>query len=603
MAEIAVERAVSCTSSPEALWPHLTDSERVNRAIGLGPIELSPNDDATAARYLVKTMSGGFPLEYEERPFEWVAPERFSVRRIVRRGLVSSLEHRFLLEPNPEGQGTRVTLRVAVVPKSALIAPLVRFQLARFAGKLARFVEEVDREVQTGVRGSATRTASRVDEGTLARLGEGLVARLEGDEKSAAERLLELVRTGSDQEVDRIRPYELARAWNLPRRSVLGASLEAVSSGVLELTWDLVCPSCRTASERIRALSTLDTHAHCQVCDLSYDLDLDRAVEATFRPPNAIRNVDEGPYCIGGPARTPHVLTQAILPGNGTTEVRAPQALGRYRLFVRGGPAAILVVTPEGSPRFDGRASEGALEPARADVAPGALVSLTSDHAGERHLKIERVDFAEDAATAHELSMLPTFRRQFAREILRPGLTLRIARVSLLFSDLTGSTALYANIGDAKAFGFVQDHFELLSRIVARHSGTVVKTIGDAVMAAFGAEEDAVRASVDMHSQFPQLRQSHEEASGVRLKLGVYAGPCYVVTANQTLDYFGHTVNVAARLQGAAEGGEVVLTAELAETALREGWLPKDAPSQSFDAHLKGLARTLRLFRARLDGS
>ncbi|HQY62419.1 MAG TPA: adenylate/guanylate cyclase domain-containing protein [Polyangiaceae bacterium] len=602
MSDIVVERTVECTASAAALWPLLTDTERLNRAIGLGPIALTPNDDATAARYLVKTVSGGFPLEYEERPYEWSAPERFSVRRIVRRGLVSALAHSFALEPGPGGEGTTVRVRVVITPKSALITPIARLQTVRFVAKLAAFVASVDREVA----GAASAPAeAHVHADTLDRAAATLLAAVEGDERAAAERLLTLVRTGADQSLDRLRPYALAREWGLPRRAVLGACLAAVSAGVLELTWDLVCPSCRTASERLRALSVLDAHAHCQVCDISYDLDLDRAVEATFRPPASVRLIDEGPYCIGGPARTPHVLTQALLPAGGEIELRAPTQPGRYRLFVRGGPAAILRVAPAAAPgaqpSLHARTGPGSLEPPQADLAVGAPIRVTSAHAGELHLKIERVDFADEAATAHDLSMMPTFRRQFAREVLRPGLTLRIGRVALLFSDLTGSTALYSEVGDALAFALVQDHFDALGAAVGAHGGAVVKTIGDAVMAAFGSEEQAVRAAAAMHASFATLRASRPEATGVALKIGVYAGACYVVTANHTLDYFGQSANLAARLQGEAAAGELVLTEELADAARARGWLPAEAPLEAFEARLKGITRPLRLTRVRLD--
>lgn len=597
MGQVAVERSVQCKAGARALWPLITDTERLNRAIGLGKIELIPNDDDTAARYIVKTVSGGFPLEYEERPYEWVEPERFSVRRIVRRGLLTEMDNRFSLEP--DGDGTKVTVRVAVVPKLGLIAPVAKLQVSRFVGRLLRFVEEMDQEALGG--DGAAPASTRIDTAALGRAGAALLESVAEHERELAQRLVDFVRTAPDQRADRIRPYELARSWNVPERDMLEVCLAAVSAGLLELTWDLVCPSCRTASERLRALSALGAHAHCQLCDISYDLDLDRAVEATFRPPEALRSVDEGPYCIGGPARTPHVLVQATFPPGKTTTIYAPREPGRYRLFVRGGPAAILRVHADGASGFRARAHEGGVEPPQGDVVPGGAIAVESAHDNERHLKLERVDFGKDAATAHDISMIPAFRRQFAREVLRPGLTLRIARVTLVFTDLTGSTALYTAMGDAKAFGVVQDHFELLRTVISEHGGTIVKTIGDAVMAAFTSESDAVRAAAAMHSRFPAFRRQSDDAAGVTLKIGVHAGACYVVTANGVLDYFGQTVNVAARLQGAAGPGELVLESSLCDAALREGWLPEAAPREAFEAELKGLGKPVSAVRLTLD--
>jgi class 3 adenylate cyclase len=185
--------------------------------------------------------------------------------------------------------------------------------------------------------------------------------------------------------------------------------------------------------------------------------------------------------------------------------------------------------------------------------------------------------------------------------VLKPGLTLRIARVSLLFSDLTGSTALYTRVGDAKAFSLVQDHFALLRDVVAKYDGTIVKTIGDAVMAAFLTEAAAVQAAVEMHLRFPGFRKESETDNVLTLKVGVHSGPCYAVTANGVLDYFGQTVNVAARLQGAAGAGELVLSQSLCDAARKHDWLPKDSSLEAFAAELKGLSKPLEAVRIRLD--
>src|SRR5579862_816002 len=97
------------------------------------------------------------------------------------------------------------------------------------------------------------------------------------------------------------------------------------------------------------------------------------------------------------------------------------------------------------------------------------------------------------------------FRRLFGAEALRPGLALRIGQVAILFSDICGSTALYARVGDAAAFGLVIDCIAYGTAIVERHRGTVVKTIGDALMAAFIDPKDAAAAGAEMIVQWPEF--------------------------------------------------------------------------------------------------
>jgi class 3 adenylate cyclase len=127
---------------------------------------------------------------------------------------------------------------------------------------------------------------------------------------------------------------------------------------------------------------------------------------------------------------------------------------------------------------------------------------------------------------------------------------------------------------------------------IERHGGSIVKTMGDAVMASFARVEDAVRAAVEMASAAGAQRQAH----GVDVKLGVHAGPCLMIRANDRHDFFGTTVNVAARLQAQAGPGELVLTEELARLPEVATVLAGHAAS-AFEAELKGIEARQRLLR------
>jgi adenylate cyclase len=249
-----------------------------------------------------------------------------------------------------------------------------------------------------------------------------------GEKKALAARLAEFVETGSDADVTRIRPLDLALEWQIDGRQLLAVCLSGVVAGLLELRWDLVCPSCRTATDRQTSLRELPATAHCQLCDISFELELDRAIEATFMPAPALRTPEPGPFCIGGPMRTPHVVTQAILPKGGSVTLNAPQKPGRYRIFVRGGASAALEVKEDGDDRLHFQLENDALvrvgfDPAAAKAAlvrPGAQLEISQRDEIERHLKLERLEWASRAATAHLVSTLPEFRRQFSGHLLRP---------------------------------------------------------------------------------------------------------------------------------------------------------------------------------------
>ena len=167
---------------------------------------------------------------------------------------------------------------------------------------------------------------------------------------------------------------------------------------------------------------------------------------------------------------------------------------------------------------------------------------------------IEDRTWTREALTAPEVISLQAFRDLFAEATLRPGDDAGVSQVALLFTDLQGSTALYERVGDAAAYNMVREHFALLAAIVRDHDGAVVKTIGDAVMASFSDPAQAVRAALAM--QADRICRATTSSS----KLGVHAGPSVVVTLNDRLDYFGSTVNMAARLQGQSAGGDIVLS-------------------------------------------
>ena len=584
---VSVERTVVCRSSPERLWTLLADTERLNRMSGMAPFtSAEPVEGASGARWQIRTRLDGFPVVYEEVPFEWQTPSRFLVRRIVLQGPIDLLE--FSLEIDPVEGGSQVRWRLSVWPRFFLLRPVARllgWWRVRAIGASTLALDAAPDQLPAA-------PASQ----ELPAAGSRLAGAVETADVALARRLVDFVTTAPDADVLGMRPFALADQWGEPRDRVLGVFLEAVGAGLVEMHWDIVCPSCRTGASRVERLYELSEAGHCEFCDLRFDLPLDRAVEAVFQPARTLRVVEIGPYCTGGPMRTPHVLAQAPLPQDGIARLGVPEAPGKYRVFVRGGATTSITVL-EGGPSEVTLGYDGALTPEAIEVAPGGLIQVHQAGGSTRHCKLENTAWVDSAATAHALSLNPRFRRMFSGEVLGPGRQLRVARIALHFSDLSGSTALYSRVGDASAFRLVQDHFDLLGLPIGAEGGVVVKTIGDAVMAAFPDEVAALRAAVAMQASWGEFSEAHPEGQGVMLKIGVHAGPAYVVTANGVLDYFGQTVNLAARLQGAAHEGEIVVIQALADRAIEEGHLGAARVGGNFAASLKGLEAPVRAAR------
>jgi class 3 adenylate cyclase len=161
-----------------------------------------------------------------------------------------------------------------------------------------------------------------------------------------------------------------------------------------------------------------------------------------------------------------------------------------------------------------------------------------------------------------------------------------VGSLAILFTDLLGSTQLYNEIGDAPAFGAVMNHFTVLRRAIDEGGGALVKTIGDAVMAVFRDPAGAVRAA--LRAQAELAAPAAEGVQPLHLRAGIHLGPCIAVTLNDRLDYFGSTINLAARLEGLSSGSDVVISEPVCRDPRVEELLAGELRAEPFEAPLKG---------------
>lgn len=597
MRALVVESQTDLASPPEALWPLLVDTDRLNRALGMKPVRYRPvpsADAKTGARLLAETIMGGLTVTYEELPFEWTYGRQFSVRRLFVGGPFESMRVAWSLAPGSKQGGTTLSVVIEILPRAFFLRPLAWLGAKSSIAEIVRLGERIDAHVHDGAKSPFLEPVSASDAEAIERCVHDLEKR--GVRQTLARRLGDFVGDAPDADCVRMRPFELADLWKEDRRELLVAFLYGVLAGLVELRWSIVCPSCRTQAATVPALEDVPPEGHCQMCDIAFELDLDRAVEAVFVPSPAVRHVPAQMFCIAGPARTPHVLCQVNVPGREHARLSVPARAGRYRLFARGGARASLEVCDGGAETAELRLGDDTLEPATVSVRPDGVLDIASASDETRHVKIEHLEYANTAATAHELATLAEFRGHFSTELLKRGTPLKVARAAVLFTDLTGSTALYSSLGDAAAFRFVDDHFDVLRKAIADTGGAVVKTMGDAVMGAWCSDTACLRGALACLDRFEELRKASPNGTETRLKLGLYCGACYVITANGVLDYFGQTVNVASRLQHLAEGGEIVLEAKMLDL-LAEKDRNATTASAPFETHVKGVRRVLQLVR------
>jgi class 3 adenylate cyclase len=162
---------------------------------------------------------------------------------------------------------------------------------------------------------------------------------------------------------------------------------------------------------------------------------------------------------------------------------------------------------------------------------------------------------------------VPLFREMFETETLSLRESLSISQVCILFTDIKGSTALYDRLGDSSAYSLVRDHFDILFKAVETSGGVIVKTIGDSVMASFRRPADGVAAAMAIQEAFEDFNKRENLRNEIIVKIGLHAGSTIMVNLNNRLDYFGQVVNMAARIQGTADGGEIIISKDVRSDA------------------------------------
>lgn len=157
---------------------------------------------------------------------------------------------------------------------------------------------------------------------------------------------------------------------------------------------------------------------------------------------------------------------------------------------------------------------------------------------------------------------------------------------SVMFTDIVGSTELAQRLGDDHAFELLSIHDKIVRTAVTVHNGKVIKHTGDGIMAVFLSPVAAVKAACQIQTEVGASAANREEKPRLELRIGAAAGE----PIERDNDFFGSTVNLAARLCAHAEPGTVLVTNGIAELCLGKGM--KFAEIR--EASLKGFDEPIR---------
>ena len=543
-------------ATPSEAWGFISDTSRLNRAMGVSRMHFEEREGALHGR----ATNGGFLQEWVEVPWTWVAEREMSSVRLYSRGFAHSV--RGIFEIAAIGERTRVSVYFGWVPRGFWQRWLLGVGMRPLERQFARVIQEAEASIADTRRASMpfVAMATPLSPDAAERL-QALGARLAatGVDERLVSRLTEYLKTADEMDLVRIQVLPLARRWRVDEDAVLDAFLKATRVGLLDLSWDVICPHCRGVRSDLRTLGEVPRKADCRVCDVDFETDAENAIEVTFHVHPSIRAVERVFYCSAEPAFKAHIKLQQIVTAGERLRVSTALGPGRYRLRVSGvGTTTTLDVEPDAAERQALWKPHASALPS-VGSAPELLLENDTDQA--RTFIVETPSWSDDALRPARLLSFQRFRDLFTEDYVGSDVQLSVGSQTILFTDVVGSTKLYATRGDPGAFIDVKRHFSEILQIVQKHHGAVVKTIGDAVMAAFPSAADALSAAEAIQLRLPPDREDLR----IRVRASLNTGPCIAVNLNTNMDYFGNTVNVAAKLQACAEAGQVAFPASLVE--------------------------------------
>jgi class 3 adenylate cyclase len=429
------------------------------------------------------------------------------------------------------------------------------------------------------------------------------------------------IRSAPDFDVFRVNPVQYAVERSMTEAEALDLFLHASKVGLFEMDWHIVCPHCGYVVDSLHNMSQLRSHYLCPTCAADDDYALDDYIQVAFSISPLVRDIQYHhpellsvedlyfKYRLSKDVISPvptlpswrdlivHITKDLryVQPGE---KVTAEFELPPGDLRVTDGRACLqLTVTHEQNEQaslIPIRLVDGKFQSDDPQMQPRSLTRYTAENqpvqfgfdlarelpSGRLTIELENSQDHRSALWIFYPGQLPipvlalrpslsgkkllttqTFRDLFRSEVINRDETLSIKDITFLFTDLKGSTAMYEQIGDAKAYFLVHQHFDALSRVIRDRNGAIVKTIGDAVMAVFDNPVEATSAALEMIDALNEF--NHTISQELILKVGIHRGHSMAVTVNERIDYFGQTVNIAARVQALADANEVYITTDV----------------------------------------
>ncbi|HCL57900.1 MAG TPA: hypothetical protein DHW82_12960 [Spirochaetia bacterium] len=447
-------------------------------------------------------------------------------------------------------------------------------------------------------------------------------------------RFVETVEKLDKWELFRINPFVFAEKYGFSEQEAVELFIYSARSGIFDFSWNFICPHCGAILTAESSLNSFQIkNNRCYLCKVNIPVELDDYVEVSFTinpdikklvlrsetrredffkyyfSANFIRSQDFREYSAEVFRRFDIVLSEK----SKTLSFEAEK--GKiYRLYLINLNAIIYFETDQEENKrkqtIELIVDQKMIQEQHLAIHSGkvsiqifnhmnesiGMTFLNTDENEMNQVVMANKSHLKKFLTGKMLLNNQIFRNIFKIQNLDSNLRLKVRSLTLLFTDLKDSTALYDKIGDMAAYKLIQEHFKILTEIVKKNSGAVIKTMGDAVMASFSEPFDGIKAAVDM---IQTLKLSDGDGKiRLGLKIGLHEGHALAIHANEKLDYFGQTVNIAARLQGLSDTNQIWISDSIMQDSKVETFLQENQYSlEKHQVALKGIGSEVKAYK------
>lgn len=531
---------------PEQIWPYVINSNRINKDLGYEGIEYQEIDGVLRG----KSGEGRNLQVWTERPWEWNYAQFLARLRTYESGPLEYNRTAAYIE-RLDHSGIRLYVYIGSISSH----PLANKVMEAFFNKFEKRYREIFVRYENEILGGEKRESNSDLTPQLQEKINFYFNQYEDQwvDKDLAKKILQYILTADEIDLYRIRILALATAWNVDADTLLEVCLQAVKFGILQITWDTICPHCRGPRHENPYLAAIELKGRCEVCQIEFENNGVNSIEVVFHVHPSIREIKKIFYCSSEPYTKKHIKLQHFLEENEVQE--------KVETLVPKDDYSCRVVGAEKVEPF---------------VIEAVTVTKEEDHKlyDQWLLKLrnpfnaKKLFVLENKAWDDEVILKPArlfgntlFRELFSDEYLPYDLNLELGIQTIMFVDIARSTEYYETHGDAIAFKEIRKIFVHIAQIAKQYHGAVFKTLGDGCLLVFN---DAVRA-LQAAKALKAAIKSGIVLTDLNFRISVHAGQCLAVNFNNKIDYFGQTVNLTAKLQSNSNPGDVVISQAMFE--------------------------------------